>query len=152
MENGSSLLCDVILGFQSRTKQAQTERSVAFFFTRCLIRVLLLDVTTKMTQKIAELSTEYPLLTIIARSKWEEGKKWINFAISHCLRLFHGRMKPERTSQSKLDPFSLLSSMGPKSAQLPYFERVQHLKEKCWAKNLFAIVNMRKKFWALLAP
>ncbi|KAK2557340.1 Spermatogenesis-associated serine-rich protein 1 [Acropora cervicornis] len=34
----------------------------------CLIRVLFLDVTTKVTQKMAELCTEYPFLKVIARS------------------------------------------------------------------------------------
>ena len=31
--------------------------------------------------------------------------------------------------------------MGQKSAQLPCFERVQHLKEKSRVKNFFALVN-----------
>ena len=39
-ENGSSLLCDVISVFHSCAKQTQTKRdAVAFFFTKCLIRV-----------------------------------------------------------------------------------------------------------------
>ena len=57
-ENGSSLLCGIISGFHSRVKQTQTE---TVFFTGCLIRALFLDVTTKVTQKMAELCTEYPL-------------------------------------------------------------------------------------------
>ena len=35
----------------------------------------------------------------------------------------------------------VLLSMGQNSAQLPSFERVQHLKEKSRAKNFFTIVN-----------
>jgi len=42
----------------------------AFLFpTECLIRVLLLDVTTKVTKKVSELCIEFPLLTTIARSE-----------------------------------------------------------------------------------
>jgi len=45
--------------------------------------------------------------------------------------------------------------MGQKRAQLPCFERAQHLKEKSRAKNVFAIVNRavekvylsEKNFW-----
>ena len=39
------------------------------------------------------------------------------------------------TSQSKLDLF-----IAQKSAQPPYFENVQHRKEKSRAKNIFAKV------------
>ena len=46
-ENGSSLVCDVITGFHSRTKQAQTERDSFVFVTECLICVLFLGITTK---------------------------------------------------------------------------------------------------------
>ena len=35
-------------------------RSLSFFFTECLIRVLFLDVRTKVTQKMEELCTEFP--------------------------------------------------------------------------------------------
>ena len=52
----------------ARNKHKQ--RDIAFcFFPECLIRVLFLDVTTKVTQKMAELCTEYPSLMIIA---WSE--------------------------------------------------------------------------------
>ena len=69
-ENGSSLLCDVISVFHSRAKQAQTERERALsLFTKCLIPVLFLDVITSVTQKMAELCTEYTFLAIIARSE-----------------------------------------------------------------------------------
>ena len=69
MGYGSSLLCDIISGFHSNTKQAQTEREIAFFLTECLIRVLFLDITPKVTQEMAELCTEYPPLTITAQSE-----------------------------------------------------------------------------------
>ena len=46
----------------------------------------------------------------------------------------------EMTSQKKLDHSPVLRSMGQKSPQLPYFEKVQHLKEKSWAKTFFAKV------------
>ena len=49
---------------------------------------------TKVTHKMAELCTEYPFLTIIAAKERGEEKKWIDFAISHCLCLFHGQMRP----------------------------------------------------------
>ena len=64
-------------------------------FTERPIRVLFLDIRRKMTQKMAQLCTENLFsLTIVARSELEEGKKWIDFAISLCLCLFRGRMKP----------------------------------------------------------
>ena len=67
-ENGSSTLCDVISVFHSRAEQAQTERELSFL-TECLIRVLFLDVMTTGMQKMAELCTEYTLIsTIIAQS------------------------------------------------------------------------------------
>jgi len=52
----------------SRNKHKQ--RDIAFFFfTERLIHVLFFNVTTKVTQKMAELCTEYPSLTIIT---WSE--------------------------------------------------------------------------------
>ena len=80
--------------------QSSTIFSVSFvvtlsFYTDRPILVLFLDITRKVTQKIAQLCTENLFsLTIVARSELEEGKKWIDFAISHCLCLFRGRMKP----------------------------------------------------------
>jgi len=69
------------------------QRGIAFFFlTECLIRALFLDVATTVTQKMAELCTEYPVLTIIAGLG--EKKKLIDFAIFRCLCSFRGRMKP----------------------------------------------------------
>ena len=44
-------------------------------------------------------------------------------------------------SQSKLDPFSCVVVHGPKKCTTSCFERVQHLKEKSRAKNVFAMVN-----------
>ena len=44
------------------------------------------------------------------------------------------------TSQSKLDPFSCIVVHGLRSARIPYFEKVQHLKEKSRAKTFFAKV------------
>jgi len=41
----------------------------------------------------------------------------------------------------KVDPFSCVVTHGPREPQLPYFERVQHLKEKSRAKNFFMIVT-----------
>jgi len=67
--NWSGLLCEVISGFHSFSKQAQTERYSFLFFTERLIHVLFFNVTTKVTQKMAELCTEYPSLTIIT---WSE--------------------------------------------------------------------------------
>ena len=58
-ENGPSSLCDIITGFHSCTKQAQTERDNFLFLTECLIHVLFLDITSKVTQEMAELCTEY---------------------------------------------------------------------------------------------
>ena len=46
-------------------------------------------------------------------------------------------MNPEMTSQSKLDSFSCIVSMGQKSALFHCFERVKHLKEKSRTRNLF---------------
>lgn len=69
----------------------QTEReSFFFFFTGCLIRVLFLDVTTKV-KEMAELCTEYPFFFYnhcpeLVKSR----EKWIDFEISHCLCLFRG--------------------------------------------------------------
>ena len=43
---------------------------LAFLFpTEFLVRVLFLATTTKVIKKMSELYTEYPLLTIIARSE-----------------------------------------------------------------------------------
>ena len=44
-------------------------------------------------------------------------------------------------SQSKLDPFYCIVIHGQKRAQVPGFERAQHLKEKFKAKSFFTIVN-----------
>ena len=93
-ENGSSLLCDVISVFHSRAKQAQTERDSFLFLTEFVFRILLLDETIKVTQKIEELCTEYPFQPSSPGVSLEEGKKWLGFAISHCLCFFRGRMKP----------------------------------------------------------
>ena len=43
--------------------------------------------------------------------------------------------------QSKLDPFYCIVIHGPKKAQVPGFERAQHLKEKSKAESFFTIVN-----------
>ena len=60
-KNGFSLLCNVIPGSHSHPKNAETEREsfaflcffffvcLFFFFTECLIRVLFLDVTRRLT-------------------------------------------------------------------------------------------------------
>ena len=81
------------------------KREIAFLSYSMPDLCIVLDVTTKVTQKMAELCTEYPSLTIIARIKWKEGKKWIDFAISHCLL---GKWNTEMTSQSKLDSFACI--------------------------------------------
>ena len=50
---------------QNKPKQ----REIALFFTECLICVLFLDITPKVTQEMAELCTEYPALTMTAQSE-----------------------------------------------------------------------------------
>ena len=52
-----------------------------FSFTECLVRVLFLDVTTKV-------NTEYLFLTIIARSEWEEREKMDRFYNHSLFALF----------------------------------------------------------------
>ena len=87
---------------------------------------------------MAQLCTENLFsLTIVARSELEEGKKWVDFATLAVYACFVGEWNPKMASQTKRDPFT---NMGHKSAQLPCFERVQHLKEKSSAKNFLAKV------------
>jgi len=45
------------------------KQRVLSFFTECLIRVLFLDVKSKVRQKMAELCTKYPFLSTITRSE-----------------------------------------------------------------------------------
>ena len=51
-------------------------------------------------------------------------------------------------SQNNLDPFSVLLSTSQKSARLPCFEIVQHLKEKSRAVTFQCIVA-QKKNWGI---
>ena len=55
--------------FHLRAKQAQTGRDSSLFFTKYLIRVLFLDVTTNVTQKMPELCTEYPSSPAVSEKK-----------------------------------------------------------------------------------
>ena len=64
----------------------QTERQL-FFFSGCLIRVLCLDVTTKV-KEMAELCTEYPFFNNHRPELVKRRKKWIDFVIFHWLCLF----------------------------------------------------------------
>ena len=68
-------------------RNKRKHREIALFFTQCLIRVLFLDDTTKVTQKMAELCPEYPVFTVITRSEGEEGKKMDRFCNLSRLKL-----------------------------------------------------------------
>ena len=129
---------------------------MAFFFPECLIHVLFLEIVT-IKVKMVELCTEYPSLTIITWSEWEDGTKgWIlqSLTVYACSV---AKWNSEMTRQSKLDPCLLYC--GPWAKKRPTSllnERVQHLKEKSWAKNFHHIKQgtseslfMRKKFWGL---
>ena len=55
----------------ARNKLKQGE--IALFFTKYLIRVLFLDVTTKVIQKMPELCTEYPSsLAVSGKEKMDQ--------------------------------------------------------------------------------
>ena len=153
-ENGPSSLCDIIAGFHSRTKQAQTERDSFFFLTECLIHVLFLDITSKVTQEMAELCTEYQQSQLRVSEK--KGKNWLILLTLTVYACLMGEGNTAMTSQSKLDPFPCIVIHGSKCAKLPCFARVQHLKEKSRAKNFFSIVNravakvyLSKKIWGI---
>ena len=97
--------------------------------------------TTKVTQKMAKLCTEHPFLTIVAQSDWDEGKKTHRFCnlslfmlVSWANETLRWRHKVNYTHSP------VLLSISQKSAQLPCFERVQHLMEKSRTKNFFAKV------------
>ena len=75
-----------------RARNKDKQREIASFFTECLILVLFLDVTTKVNSENGRALHRIPFFNDHPRSEGEEGKKWIDFAISHCLWLFRGRM------------------------------------------------------------
>ena len=89
---------------------------VFFYVPEWMIHVLLLDVTTKVTQKMAELWKEYPSLMIMAQSEWEEGKNGLILQSCTVYACFVGKWNPdhEMTSQSKLDTISCNVDLEPK--------------------------------------
>ena len=92
---------------------------------------------------MAELCTENPFSTIIARSEWEEGKKNGSILQSHCFNTLVSWASETLRWRHKLNwtHSPVLASIGQKSAKLPCLLRVQHLKEKSRVKNFLAIIN-----------
>ena len=133
-ENASCLLCDVISAFHSRTKQAQTEREIALFFHRMPDSCIVFGCNNKSDSENGR-AMQYPFLTIIARIAGKEGQKRLDFATLSVYTCLVGEGNPEMMSQSILDPFFFFVVHGPKSTQLPCFEKVYHLKEKSRAKS-----------------
>ena len=79
-------------------------------------------------------------------------KKWIDFAISHSLCLFRGRMKPEKTPQSKLDPFSRIVVHGPKNCPTALLWKGTTSEGKMQGQKLFRHSKHAKKILSVKLP
>ena len=113
----------------ARNKLKQGE--IALFFYKIPDSCIVFGCNNKSYSKNARALHRIPFIAV------SEKEKNGSILQSLFLCLFRGRMNPEMTSQSKLDPFSCIVSMGQKSVILPCFERVQHLKEKSRTKNFY---------------
>ena len=133
------LIC-FVTSFQCfiHVRNKSKERDTFLIFTECLIHVLFLDVTTKVTLKMVKICIEYPFFND-HRPEWVRSRKKMDWFcnLSLLMLVLWGKENPEMVSQSKLDPFSWIVE----STKLPCFEKVQHLKEKSRAKDFFAGVK-----------
>ena len=113
-ENRSSLFCDVISGFDSRAKQAQTERGSFLFLHKIPDSCIVSGCSNSSDSESGRALHRIPFIND-CRTEWvRRKKKWIDFAISHCLCFFSwANDNPGMTSQSTHSP--LLSSMGQKT-------------------------------------
>ena len=138
-ENGSSSLCEVVLGsIQVRNKHKQEYR---FFFYRMPYSCIVFGCNNKSDSENGRVLHRIPFFNDHCL-EWVRGMKKNGSMLQSitAYACFVGEWNPEMTSQNKLGPFSVLSSIGQKSAQLPSFEKVQRLgKGKIQGQKLFCL-------------
>ena len=85
-DSGSTLLCDIISGFPSRTK-TNKQRDSFFFFYRVPDSCIVFGCNNKSEGNGRALHG-IPFLNNHRPELVKRRKKWIDFVISHCLCLF----------------------------------------------------------------
>ena len=138
-ENGSSLLYDVTSGFHSPTK-AQTVRNCKvdpiFSSSQSVLAVIV-----KKGYSMHSSAIFWPTFVVTSKSNSlirRPVKKESYLSSFVLVSLVNETLRWRHKANLTHSP--ALSSMGQESAQLLYFEKVQHSKEKPRAKNVFAKV------------